>query len=438
MLHDDIKKLNKYPFHMPGHKRNNKFGILGSEIDITEINGFDDLHNPNGIIRETEQKLSELYSSDESMLLVNGSTVGILSAVFAMTNEGDRVIVAANCHKSVYNACELRKLNVIIAKPEFDRRNGIYSRISNEEIDRLTKLYKDIKLIIITSPTYEGYTSNIISDIPILADAAHGAHLPFTEQSLYPKADVVITSLHKTLPSLTQTALANVYNKKYISAIRKYLDIFETSSPSYVLMNSVSICANFLENQNDEFDKFRNALEDFYCKTQLKNLSFIRADDISKINVSVANCNISGIELAQILREKYGFECEAAELRHVILMATVGDDFKIYDKLSSALKEIDSKVKRNKKEDIPKPKITDKIYNFVIDDKNTKKVLFENSEGLISAEFVYAYPPGIPILYPNEVISNENIKTVLKLIENGINITSTGKLLPRFILTKQK
>lgn len=437
MLHDDLKRLNKYPFHMPGHKRNSKFGIIGSEIDITEINGFDDLHNPNGSIKETEQKLSKLYSSEQSMMLVNGSTVGILAAVFAMTNDGDKVIVAANCHKSVFNACELRKLNVIIAKPEFDSKNGIYCRMNNKEIDRLLKLYPDMKLIIITSPTYEGYISDIKADIPILADSAHGAHLPFFAPLQYPKADVVITSLHKTLPSLTQTALANVYNKKYVLAVRKYLDIFETSSPSYVLMNSISICTEYLEKSKDEFENYKKSLENFYSNTKLKKLSFIKTDDLSKINISTAECNISGAELAEILRNKYGFECEASELRHIILMATVGDDFSIYQNLSAALTEIDDMLKREDKRDIPEPEISDEIHSFIIDIKNIEKVPFEKSAGLISAEFVYAYPPGIPILYPNEIISKNKIEMIFKLSSSGVNITSTGKLLPRFILTKQ-
>lgn len=437
MLHDDLKNLNKYPFHMPGHKRNIKFKIAGTDIDITEIKGFDDLHNPAGVIKETEKKLSKLYSSEESIMLVNGSTVGILAAVFAMTEDGDKVIVAANCHKSVYNACELRKLKVITAKPEFDVKNGIYGKTSNEEINRLVNLYPDTKLIIITSPTYEGYTSDIKSNIPILADSAHGAHLPFIEPQKYPKADVVITSLHKTLPSLTQTALANVYNKKYISAVRKYLDIFETSSPSYVLMNSISICAKFLENSENKFKEFYYELENFYCNTKLENLYFIKTDDISKINISTANCNISGIELAEILRDNYGFECEAAELRHIILMATIGDEFSIFKELSSALQKIDKNLKAENKKDISAPEFSDKIRTFTIDKKSVKKVPFEESKGLVSAEFIYAYPPGIPILCPNDIISTDKINMITGLIKDGINITSTGKLLPRFILTKQ-
>lgn len=437
MLHDNLKKISKYPFHMPGHKRNIKFGISGEEIDITEIKNFDDLHNPNGLIKEIEKKISGFYGSKDSAILVNGSTVGILAAVFAMTNEGDKVIVAANCHKSVYNACALRKVNVIIAEPDYDTDNGIYTRIAQSEIDKLTSAHPDTKLIIITSPTYEGYISNIKSDTPMLIDAAHGAHLPFCNFGEYPKADIVISSLHKTLPSLTQTAAANIYNEAFISTVRYYLDVFETSSPSYVLMNSVSICAEYLEQCKNDFERFESALRFFYKNTELKNLNFIKTDDLSKMNISVANCDLNGNRLADILRDRYNFECESAQLRHVILMATVGDDFEIYKKLSSALSEIDCSTTRCAKPALPCPEISGKIYNFDTCGSEAVKTEVEKSCGRISAEFIYAYPPGIPIIFPNELITEDTINRIGLLCDNGINITSTGKLLPRFILTKQ-
>lgn len=436
MLHDKLKNLNKYPFHMPGHKRNAKFGIKGADIDITEICGFDDLHNPCGLIKDTENKLSKLYGSNESALLVNGSTVGILSAIFAMTDDGDKIIVAANCHKSVYNACALRKLKIVIAEPEYDENNGIYKRITQNEINRIRNIHKDVKLIIITSPTYEGYISEISSDIPLLVDAAHGAHLPFCNFGEYPKADIVVSSLHKTLPALTQTAVMNIYNDKYIYDARRYLDIFETSSPSYVLMNSVSVCTEYLENSKNDFIEFENSLNGFYENTKLKNLKFIKTDDPSKINISVADCVLNGVELAGILRNKFDIECESAQLRHIILMAAVGDDFKIYNKLSRALTEIDDKAERMKKTVLPRPEISGKIYNFESGNTKYEKTEFLKSAGKISAEFVYAYPPGIPVISPNDVISKKSINYISELLENGVNITSTGKLLPRFILTK--
>lgn len=437
MLHDKLKELDTYPFHMPGHKRNSKFGIIGSEIDITEINGYDDLHNPKGLIKETENKLSELYGSKESIMLVNGSTVGILSAVFTMTNDGDTVIVAANCHKSVYNACALRKLKVVIAQPDFDEINGIFTKISQKEINALLSTHQDAKLVIITSPTYEGYISNISVKIPLLIDAAHGAHLPFCDFGEYPKADIVISSLHKTLPALTQTAVANIYNDEFTSKMRRFLDIFETSSPSYVLMNSVSVCVEYIETHKNDFKIFEKSLRNFYNSTKLEKLSFIKADDLSKINISTANCDISGSELADILRLKYSFECESAQLCHVIIMATVGDDTEIFKKLSHALTEADQKVKIKESQPLPRPEISGKSYNFEIYNGNNDKTEFKKSCGKISAEFIYAYPPGIPVILPGDIISQDNIEMINKLINSGINVTSTSKLLPDLILTKR-
>jgi arginine/lysine/ornithine decarboxylase len=117
-LHEKLKTLERYPFHMPGHKRNPAFGITGSEIDITEIDGFDNLHAPTGVIADIEARLQTHYKSAHSFLLVNGSTVGILAAIFSVCNEGDKILIARNCHKSVYNACLLRKLRVVYLEPE--------------------------------------------------------------------------------------------------------------------------------------------------------------------------------------------------------------------------------------------------------------------------------------------------------------------------------
>lgn len=439
MLHDELKNLNKYPFHMPGHKRNGKFGIAGSDIDITEIVGFDDLHEPKGTIAQVEEIYQKLYNSKSSVLLVNGSTVGILAAVFAMTHYGDKVIVAANCHKSVYNACALRKLKTIIANPRFDGVNGIYTRLTQDEVDRVIKLHPDAKLLIFTSPTYEGYTSEIKTDLPVIVDAAHGAHLPFFEETLkYPKGNIVISSLHKTLPALTQTAIANIYDTNYIRPFRHYIDTFETSSPSYVLMNSASICAEFLNNRAEEFQTLQTALRQFYRMTELKHLKLLISDDISKINISTAGTNISGIELGNILRNEYGFECEAANLRHVILMATVGDDFTVYEKLSGVLKEIDGRLKSTVIKPIPCRIFNDEEYDFSLEPADSEFVELNKSNGRICAEFVYAYPPGIPILFPNALITSETIHMISDLMNHGVNLTSTGKLLPRSILTKKE
>lgn len=155
MLHNDLKRLNRYPFHMPGHKRNGSFNIIGSEIDITEIDGYDNLHCAESSIKEIEDNLKEMYKSSRSFMLINGSTVGILSAIFALTKRGDKIIIARNCHKSVYNACFLRELDVIYIEADYDEEDGYYTSIKQSAIDNVIKNNPNAKAVVITSPTYE-------------------------------------------------------------------------------------------------------------------------------------------------------------------------------------------------------------------------------------------------------------------------------------------
>lgn len=436
MLHDKLKKLDRYPFHMPGHKRNQKFNISGSEIDITETDGFDNLHCPKGVIAQTEKQLSEIYKSKHSFMLINGTTVGILSAVFAVLNEGDTVLVAVNCHKSVFNACLLRKLQIVLLYPDFDKDNGFYKSISQEEIDRACRENKEAKAVIITSPTYEGYVSNISYTLPIIVDCAHGAHFSLGNFPNYPNGDIVISSLHKTLPALTQCAVANIYNEEYTEKVKYYLDIFETSSPSYVLMNSVSICADYIKNNTDDFTKFSKLLEKFYKNTQLNNLSLIISDDISKIIISTYKCNINGEKLADIIRLDYNFEPEMVSSEYVLLITTVADSEDILKKLSDCLCKIDSKLKAEQKPLFCESKKSRDKLTITLSDSFEKSELI-NSSGKVCNEFVYAYPPDIPVLFPGKKIEDSDINQILRLYESGVNLISDSDLLPRYILTKK-
>lgn len=434
MLHDELKKLNRYPFHMPGHKRNGNFHIPGSDIDITEINGFDNLHSPAGLIKDIETKLAVLYNAKQSFMLINGSTVGILAAVFALTNRGDKIIAARNCHKSVLNACFIRELDIVYIEPEYDNENGFYTAVTQSEVDKVIKNNPDAAAVIITSPTYEGYASNIKTNIPLIIDAAHGAHFGFGTFPEYPSADIVISGLHKTLPSLTQTAVLNVYNRIFENKIKMYLDIFQTSSPSYVLMNSVSICVKFLENADTVFKEYEKNLSDFY-RTDLKHLRFIKTDDKGKIVVSTAKCNINGTQLADILRYDYSIECEMASINYIILMTSPADTKEAFTLLSNALSETDKRLYEETKQIIAKPNLPESLFK-ISDITKTECTELENSAGKICGEYIYAYPPDIPIIVPGECISKKMILYIKKMIENQINIISDSNLLPSYILTK--
>lgn len=434
-LEDKLKELGTYPFHMPGHKRNKKFGITGSEIDITEIDGFDNLHCPKGVIADIEKDLEKIYKSKKSLISVNGSSMGIMSAIFAVCNRGDKIIVARNCHKSVFNACMLLELKIIYIEPDYDSTNGYYMRLSQETADKAVRKNPDAKAMIITSPTYEGFISEIECDIPLIIDAAHGAHLGLGYFPKYPSGDIVISSLHKTLLSLTQTAVINIYSEKLIEKVKRFNDIFQTTSPSYVLMNSISICADYVLKNRRDFCLFYENLCDLRL-ADTDNLRIMYTDDISKIIVSTAETDISGNDLAEILRDKYKIEVEAYYKTYVLLMTSVADEKERLEYLKKALEEIDEGLICKYEELIKKPPCPDKIMQIKIDDEGVETEIDE-SAGKVSNEFVYAYPPDIPIIVPNEIISTEAIRYIKDSAKNGVNIISDSALIPNKILTKK-
>lgn len=434
-LEDKLKELGTYPFHMPGHKRNKKFGITGSEIDITEIDGFDNLHCPKGVIADIEKDLEKIYKSKKSLISVNGSSMGIMSAIFAVCNREDKIIVARNCHKSVFNACMLLELKIIYIEPDYDSTNGYYMRLSQETADKAIRENPNAKAMIITSPTYEGFISEIECDIPLIIDAAHGAHLGLGYFPKYPSGDIVISSLHKTLPALTQTAVINIYSEKLIERVKRFNDIFQTTSPSYVLMNSISICADYVLKNRRDFCVFYENLCDLRL-ADTDNLRIMYTDDISKIIVSTAGTDISGNDLAEILRKKYKIEVEAYYKTYVLLMTSVADEKERLEYLKKALEEIDEGLICKYEELIKKPPCPDKTMQIKIDDEG-EETKIDESIGKVSNEFVYAYPPDIPIIVPNEIISTEAIRYIKDSAKNGVNIISDSALIPNKILTKK-
>lgn len=441
MLYDKLKNNDKIPFHMPGHKRNTK--LLGNkfpyDIDITEIEGFDNLHKPEGIIKEIEDLSKELYETDYSFPLVNGSTVGILAGVASVIKRGDTVLIARNCHKSVYNALELFDAEVEFITPDLDKY-GICKAVDVNEVEDKIKEYNP-KLIIITSPTYEGVCSDIrvISEIahryniPVMADSAHGAHN--VADAKY--ADITIMSLHKTLPALTQCALAHLNgNLVCPKKFREKLSVFETSSPSYVLLASIEECLIFLWKKDMLFREFAEKRSEFIKKCgELKHLKVVEYDDFCKIIIYTGKSSVSGEELSDKLRKNYNIETEMSCENYVVLITTVCDDFNNYNKLYEALKEIDDGLESVDYSPRYQIKLPKKACNF-FEVEEREYIDFKKSDNKICAEYIWAYPPGIPIIVPGEIITEELIEYITRLIHMNINIQSTSGKLPDKISVK--
>lgn len=441
MLYDRIKGNKRIPFHMPGHKRNTR--LLGKqlpyEIDITEIEGFDNLHSPDGIIREIEEKAQRIYQSEHSFLLINGSTVGILAAVSTVLKRGDTVLIARNCHKSVYNAIDLvgARAKYLSCHPD---EYSIPTPVDINEL-KLQISKHNPKMIIVTSPTYEGVCSDTEKiceiahsvNIPVMIDAAHGAH----DIGLTKNADIVVMSLHKTLPALTQCAVAHI-NGDLVNAeeYRIKLSVFETSSPSYVLLCSIDNCLTFLEQITEE----HNFLNEFYKNRislydnlfDMKNLKAVQYDDYTKLIIFTGYSNISGIELSSLLRNNYSIEPEMAAEDYIVLFTTMCDDYKNYKILEKALKTIDNDLEE--RDYIPK-KFLPIPERFCSVDKVGDCSFQELSDSVdcVCGEYIWAYPPGIPLIVPGERISRELIEYIKTAYKDGISLQSSYRKIPEKI-----
>lgn len=448
-----FKQLKNYcskdicPMHMPGHKRNT--ALLGNALpyafDITEIEGFDYLHDPTGLIKDIHCRAQKLYGCDHSFMLVNGSTGGILAAVCAVTNYGDKVLVARNCHKSVYNAIELNGLDAVYLLPEYDDNFNIFTVINPSAVEEALNKNPDIKAVILTSPTYEGFVSDIKEiaeithqhNIPLFVDEAHGAHFGlsayFPDDAVSCGADIAVMGLHKTLPALTQCALLNVKSKLVnIDILKEKLSVFQTSSPSYILMSSIDRYLSLMEeNRGELFEKYNERIDNFY--NSVKNLNKLKVHssslnfDKGKILISTASCNMNGMKLAEILRSKYNIELEMAYDCYAAAMTSICDTDENFKRLSDALLDIDPKIKPSKIAcknqtalNIPKKELciseTKKIRGEV--------VLLSEAAGRISLEYIYAYPPGIPIIVPGEIIDGVLISQIINLQKENINLKS--------------
>ena len=444
-LYDILKQYSEsgmIPYHMPGHKRSAAFDYISpaSSIDFTEVEGLDDLHAPTGILADAQERAAEVWHADESHFLVNGSTGGILSAVYALCR-GRHIVMARGCHKSVYNAACISHCTVSYLMPRTSEL-GFFLDVTADEVKSALTAHPEAAAVIITSPTYEGVVSDIrsIADVChahgalLIVDAAHGAHLGFLDESIPSPveagADVTIMSLHKTLPSLTQTAIMHVSGSiadrdELASAIA----MFETSSPSYVFMASIDGCANLVREREiftgwrTNIDKIRHAAE---ARGMLVTPADVFAYDESKIVLTAGG--MSGCEIARILREEFKIEVEMISDSYVILMTGAGDTDEMTDALIHAIENFPIPSAQTKREfsKMPIPAAVMTMANAT--SCEAELIGLADADGRISAESVMAYPPGIPIIAPGELIDSAVIGFIAKNADSGVRIiTSRGE-----------
>ncbi len=455
-------KSDFYPYHMPGHKRQpvGNLPLQWTNADITEIEGFDNLHQAEDILKGLQDDAAVAYGAEESFYLVNGSTCGILSAVSATVSFGGELLIVRNCHKSVYHGAYLRRLTLRYLYPETVDEFDVCEAITAEQVKEALQRYPAVEAVLVVSPTYEGRIADIESiakvvhekGLPLIVDEAHGAHLGFAEgfarNSNRLGADVVIHSLHKTLPSMTQTALLHC-NGKLVNRdkIRRFLRIYQTSSPSYVLMASMEEAIRAASEGKDAFTRFQRnwntLLQDLQSCKKIQVLQNVVqkkdedcgkiTQDVGKLVLSTKRTGLSGQQLYDILLNRYHLQMEMACESYVLAMFTIWDTEEGYKRLAQAILELDEELGASKeealsawKQDVDEaakmPILEEKLPLYEAWDAEKQWIPLEASIGRVVGEFVNLYPPGTPLAVPGEALNPDAVGMLEQYLESGLTV----------------
>lgn len=445
------------PFYAPGHKQGKSidfqlketFGELIFKVDLPELPELDNLFAPEGVIQKAQTFASEIFGSQKTWFLINGSTCGIIASILATCQEGDKIILPRNIHQSVIFGLILSGAMPIFINPEYDENFDICYGISAHQIESILQNDSDVKAVMVVSPTYHGICSNLrqIADIthryniPLLVDEAHGAHFTFHAQlppsALSCGADITIQSTHKVLGALTQASMLHLQGNLVDSdAVNNALQLLQSSSPSYLLLASLESATTQMASEGMQLlDKTINLAR--MAREQISSLNYVQVLentnnnffdlDVTRLTVNVSPLGITGYLADEILHEKLSVTCELPSLKTLTFIISIGNDNDDMDLLINGLKQL---IEYREKE-------TDKYFDggyfdfpsqFAMSPRqaywaNKKIVNWQDSLNKISGETISAYPPGIPILVAGEIITYEALQYLRNVVSSGAVIT---------------
>ncbi len=446
----DYLKKDTVSFHMPGHKGSHLYQRFGyhdflnqiTDFDITELAGADNLFQAEGIIKGVQAHYARLYDCKKSYILINGSSGGNIAAILASVSTGKQLIMARNCHKSVFNALSLGGIRPVYAYPDIIEEYGISGAVSPVMIERLISENPDAEAVFITSPNYYGICSDIraIADTchrsgkVLIVDEAHGAHLHFSDalppSAIQSGADLVINSTHKTLASFTQSAALH-FNSDLVDSyiLEDKLQVIQSTSPSYVLMTSMDINAQILEAHKETLmSEWVQNLNRFYGRISmipgLKTMGRMNSLDWTKINLSLGDIGITGAQLDKILLDDYNIYIELFTGDWIMALTGIGNTKRDYDRFAEALEDISRKVQTSgleiKKTDHYTADLIPPKQPAMCDIPAVKtRVKLSESAGRICGSSIIPYPPGIPLICPGERIEADAIAYIQAMRNMG-------------------
>lgn len=437
------------PFHMPGHKlgRGIPEHLLKNiaALDITEIPGTDNLHNPSGVIKEAQELAAHAFGADKTYFLVNGSTCGMHAIISTVCKSGQKLIVTRDCHKSAFGGMLLAGVEPVFIMPEFNKAFGMMACITPEAVERALIDNPEAAGIILTRPNYYGACCDLerIAGVvhsygKILAvDEAHGAHLGFSDKlpvsAMDAGADICVQSAHKTLPAFTQGAYLHVKAGRVdVERLEFMLDILQTTSPSYIIMAFLDIARGIMQQDGEQLlSRLVSDIQGFKTEAAgIKGLRFLEDGDISggrldetRIVANLEELGLTGYEVQKLLRKDYRVEVEMSDFTNVVAIATVADDTEALRRLFEAVSGIGSKYGSNKSLYRPKhtgfeiPPIKLGLNEALKTER--EEVDLQKAAGRICRSIIAPYPPGIPLVFPGEIITPEIVGYLLETLKCG-------------------
>lgn len=447
-------------FHIPGHKKgsgmNEEFrAFIGADalsIDLINIAPLDDLHQPFGVIKEAQELAADAFGADVSLFSVQGTSGAIMTMVMAVCEPNDKIIVPRNVHKSVLAAVIFAGAKPVFISPAMDEMYGIAHGITTSSVRRALELHPDAKAVFLINPTYYGICNHLQEivalvheyDIPVLVDEAHGAHIHFHDElplsAMQAGADMSATSIHKLGGSLTQSSVLNIKTKRINpQRVQSIMSMLTSTSTSYLLLASLDAARKQLVlHGHEQLDKAIqlanqareqiNQIPGLQCLgDDIMNKEAVYNYDPTKLTIHIRKLGLTGYDVENWLREEHNIEVELSDMYNILCIFTPGDTEETMGKLVEAFRHCsatyyDEQRQANdivvKTPDIPYLSLSPRDAFYA----DTEIVPFKEAAGRIIAEFIMVYPPGIPILLPGEVISQENIDYIVDHIEVGLPV----------------
>ena len=453
-----MKKMRIVPFDVPGHKRGrgNKeltefLGESCMEVDVNSMKPLDNLCHPVSVIKDAEELAAEAFGAANAFFMVGGTTSSVQAMIMYACKSGDKIILPRNVHRSAINSLILSDAVPVYVNPDTNETLGIPLGMSVAEVQKAIEENPDAKAVLVNNPTYYGICSDLrrITEIAhahgmlVLVDEAHGTHFYFGDDfpptAMECGADLASVSMHKSGGSLTQSSFLLMGSRINADYMRQVINLTQTTSASYLLLSSLDLSRKRLALQGKEifhetvkmaeYARYEiNEIGGYYAfSKELINKDSVFDFDRSKLSVHTLSVGLAGIEVYDLLRDEYDIQIEFGDIGNILAYISVGDRKRDIERLISALAEIKRVYGKSStgmlSQEYINPVVAETPRKAFYSKK--KSLPLEETAGYICSEFVMCYPPGIPILAPGELITEDIIRYIKYAKEKGCQMTGT-------------